>query len=59
MGNKMPIPEQSLKLAAVYMKINEEGRDILDKVIQKLSEIHWTPEKTVLNATFSIFTKEL
>ena len=44
--------EQCLSLTAAYVKMNEEGRDILDIVIQKLSEIRWTPENSIASITF-------
>jgi len=39
MDRKLTRTEQNLNLAATYIKINEEGRVILDTVIQKLLEI--------------------
>ena len=36
--NKLTITEQDLRLAAVYLKMNDKGRDVLDLVIQKLAE---------------------
>ena len=47
---KLTKTEQNIKLVATYFKINDEGRNILDGVIQKLSEIHWIPEVTVIGA---------
>jgi len=44
MDRKLTKTEQNLILAATYIKINEEGRVILDMVIQKLGEIHWPPK---------------
>jgi hypothetical protein len=32
-------------LAVAYQHINDEGRDVLDKVVQKLEEINGKPEK--------------
>ena len=32
--------KQNLRLAALYLKMNDEGRDALDMVIQILSEIN-------------------
>jgi hypothetical protein len=44
MGRKLSKTGQNLTLAATYIKINEEGRIILDMVIQKLGKIHWPPQ---------------
>ena len=32
-------------LASTYLNINEEGRDVLDRFVQKLEEIKDEPEK--------------
>ena len=39
----MTVTEQNIQIIAAYQKINDEGRDVLDTVIQKLAEIHWKP----------------
>ena len=44
---KLTKTEQNKKLAATYFKINDDGRNILDGVVQKLSEINWVQEDTV------------
>jgi hypothetical protein len=44
MVRKLGKTKQNLILAAAYIKINEEGRIILDMVTQKLGEIHWPPK---------------
>jgi hypothetical protein len=36
MDEKLTITEQNLILTASYIRMNEEGRDLLDMVIQKL-----------------------
>ena len=38
LNNGMILTEQNLRLAAAYQKMNETGRDVLDKAIQKLTE---------------------
>ena len=43
MGRKMTVKEQKLRLTAAYQRTNDEGREVLDTVIQKLAEIRWKP----------------
>ena len=42
----MTVTEQNIQIIAAYQKINDEGRDVLDTVIQKLAEIKWKPDET-------------
>ena len=53
MDCKLGITEQNLRLIAAYLKINDEGRDILDIVIQKLSEICWIPQNSIKETIFT------
>jgi hypothetical protein len=43
--DKMTTTEQDLRLAAVYLKMSDEGRDALDMVVQKLAEIKLIPDE--------------
>jgi len=43
MGYEMTKMEQNLCLAAVYLEMNDEGRDLLDMALQKLSGINEGP----------------
>jgi hypothetical protein len=43
MNEKMIIAEKNRRLTVAYQKINDEGRNVLDTVIQKLAEINWKP----------------
>jgi len=45
MKNQVSISEKTQILVFAYQKMNNEGRDILDKFIQKLGEINGKPEK--------------
>ena len=36
--NSLPLTDQNLRLATAYEKMNEAGRNVLDKVIQKMAE---------------------
>ena len=49
--------EQNESLTAAYEKMNDEGRDILDMAIQKLSKIHWVPQ-TIKKDTNSILNNQ-
>ena len=49
MASKFPVKSQNLSLAAAYIKMNEEGRRVLDTAIQKLAEIRQIPTKTASN----------
>ncbi|MDR0456321.1 MAG: hypothetical protein LBH20_06530 [Treponema sp.] len=44
MDSTLTITKRNLTLTASYIKMNEEGRDVLDMVIQKLTEIRWMPK---------------
>jgi hypothetical protein len=44
MDSTLTITEHNLTLTASYIKMNEEGRDVLDMVIQKLTDIRWIPK---------------
>ena len=58
-NSNLTIPEHNLSLAAAYIQMNEEGRGILDMVIQKLAEIPWIPERTEANTTLTVLSKEI
>ena len=45
MNKKMTVAKQNIQLIAAYQEINDEGRDVLDTVIQKLAELNWKPEE--------------
>lgn len=45
MKNVLTTAEQNLRLAAAYHRMGDEGRYVLDVVIQKLAEINGEPEK--------------
>jgi hypothetical protein len=45
MDNIGSLSEKTQILAVAYQHINDEGRDVLDKVVQKLEEINGEPEK--------------
>ena len=38
MKSSSPITDQNLRLATAYEKMNEAGRNVLDKIIQKMAE---------------------
>ena len=40
MSNKMTKMEEYLRLVVTYLRMNDEGRNMLDMIIQKLSEIN-------------------
>jgi len=41
MDKYLTITEQNMRLITAYHQINDEGRDVLDMVLQKLAEIQW------------------
>jgi len=43
MDKKTVNTEQNSRLSAAFQSINDEGREVLDTVIEKLAEIHWKP----------------
>jgi len=45
MINEVSINEHNLRLAAMYMKMNEDGRNALDKIAQQLAELPRIPKK--------------
>jgi len=45
MGNEKTIPEKTRRLADTYLRISDEGRNILDIFIQALQETHGDPEE--------------
>jgi DNA-binding LacI/PurR family transcriptional regulator len=45
MNKEITSTEQSLHLATVYQKINDEGRNMLEMLILKLMENKWKPEE--------------
>jgi hypothetical protein len=51
MDNEGYLPERTQILAASYQRINDEGRDVLDRFVQKLEEINGEPEK-IKNISF-------
>ena len=49
MRNEVIIKGRILHLAATYMKMNEEGRNILELFIHKLTELPKVPENTIVH----------
>ena len=47
MGNKKTVSEKTQHLADTYLRINEEGRNLLDMVIQELQETHGESEEII------------
>ena len=45
MGNENIISLKTQRLADTYLRINDEGRNILDVVVQRLQETHGDPEE--------------
>jgi len=45
MENEKNISEKTRRLTDTYLKLNNEGRNILDIAIQKLKKAHGNPEK--------------
>jgi len=45
MGNESNLLEKTRILADAYQRITDEGRDVLDKVVQKLEEFNGKSEK--------------
>jgi len=45
MDKKEAVSGKIQLLSSTYQNINDEGRDALDKVIQKLAEINGEPER--------------
>jgi hypothetical protein len=45
MGNEMIISEKARRLSDTYLRIDDEGRNILDMVIQELYKTHGDPEE--------------
>jgi len=45
MDKKRNLSEKTQILADVYQCINDEGRDVLDKVVHKLKEYNGKPEE--------------
>ena len=43
MANKPDPAEQTERLAAAFYRINDTGRDVLDRVVQQLADLHWLP----------------
>jgi len=47
MGNKKTVSEKTQYLADTYLRINEEGRNLLDMVIQELQKTHGESEEII------------
>ena len=45
MVNEISQPEKIQRLAVAYQKLNDEGREILDNILQEFKEIGNEPEK--------------
>jgi DNA-binding PadR family transcriptional regulator len=44
MGNEKTISERTQRLADTYFRINDQGRELLDIVVQKLQKTHGDQE---------------
>ena len=59
MEKKITKAEQNICLVMAYTKMNEEGRNILDIAVQKLSEIRWFPQATVKSSGSILHSQKL